>query len=258
MENNLEKYKQDLERLIKTGADMVQDLSNKAINKKNKKGEQKHGMIFRSKYEKWYSESHEVIRQILPNRLDDFKKLYKMEKRKKLDAETYTIKDFLIGIVSLKNSLGEKYFDDIGSAFMKFQNQVDILKSAQARFDSIIFDIQQIVRADLFDSELDAAKELLQNGFLRAAGAVAGVVLEKHLEQICKNHNVVVNKKNPSISDYNDLLKNQNVIEIPTWRFIQHLGDLRNLCDHNKKREPTKEEVNDLLEGTDKITKTVF
>jgi len=47
-------------------------------------------------------------------------------------------------------------------------------------------------------------------------------------------------------------------IETPTWRFIQHLSDLRNLCDHNKDREPTKDEVNELIVGVTKITKTLF
>lgn len=39
---------------------------------------------------------------------------------------------------------------------------------------------------------------------------------------------------------------------------IQHLGDIRNLCDHNKDREPTKEEVEELINGIDQIIKTNF
>ena len=57
---------------------------------------------------------------------------------------------------------------------------------------------------------------------------------------------------------YNDALKEDQVIDIPTWRFIQHLADLRNLCDHKKKREPNTEEIEDLLNGVDKVSKTVF
>ena len=44
-----------------------------------------------------------------------------------------------------------------------------------------MFDIRQLVQADLFDSELDAADELGKKKFTRAAGALAGVVLERHL-----------------------------------------------------------------------------
>ncbi|CAH2399819.1 hypothetical protein MES4922_220074 [Mesorhizobium ventifaucium] len=42
------------------------------------------------------------------------------------------------------------------------------------------------------------------------------------------------------------------------WRFVQHLGDLRNKCDHKKQAEPTKEEVLVLIEGVRKITKTLI
>jgi hypothetical protein len=42
------------------------------------------------------------------------------------------------------------------------------------------------------------------------------------------------------------------------WRFIQHLADITNLCDHNKEREPTEEEVQELIEGVSKVVKTTF
>lgn len=49
-----------------------------------------------------------------------------------------------------------------------------------------------------------------------------------------------------------------NVIEVSIWRSIQRLGDIRNLCGHNKDREPLKDEVEELIYGTDKLTKTVY
>ena len=140
-----------------------------------------------------------------------------------------------------------------------FVNQQKILKSVKARFDSTLFDIKQFVQADLFDSELETARELANHGFLRAAGSIAGVVLEKHLGQVVDNHNIKTRKKDPTISDFNDLLKNGGVLDVPPWRQIQRLGDIRNLCTHNKKREPTREEVEELIEGCRKIhMKTLF
>ncbi|AQU05233.1 hypothetical protein B1778_00360 [Dehalococcoides mccartyi] len=124
----------------------------------------------------------------------------------------------------------------------------------QDYFNSL-FDIKQIVQADLFDSELDVARELLKNGFIRAAGAVAGVVLESHLKQVCENHQLSI--KETSISHYNEALKNKLFIEVPDWRFIQGLGDLRNLCGHKKDREPKKDEVAELIDGVDKIIKKI-
>ncbi len=125
------------------------------------------------------------------------------------------------------------------------------------RFNSSLFDIKDIIKADIFDSELDAAKELTKQGFYRAGGIIAGVVIEKHLGHVCKIHNITSKKTHPSISDYNQLLKEGEVIDVPSWRFIQHLGDIRNLCGHGKDREPTKEDVLGLIDGVDKIIKTI-
>lgn len=144
------------------------------------------------------------------------------------------------------------------AAIPRFNQQLAIVKAVRNRFESSLFDIRQIVQADLFDSELEAAKALVKHGFFRAGGAIAGVVVEKHLAEVCKNHGIGISKKNPVIADFNDALKNANVIDLPQWRSNQYLGDLRNLCDHNKEKEPSEDEVTDLINGVMKLTKTLF
>ena len=69
---------------------------------------------------------------------------------------------------------------------------------------------------------------------------------------------MTLRKQHPTISELNDALKDAGVLETPTWRSIQRLGDLRNLCDHNKNREPTEEEVTELIDGAEKFTKTLY
>ena len=263
METNLSRYKKDLEYLLNLGRRMLIDLElhgRELEGQKNKKPKDKPGSVFFAEYQKWYSESHEVIRQLLPDRLDEFEKLYKGEgKRKQINSMTYTIQDWLTGVRASINRLsGEKYYNDLAITAMKFQIQYEILNSAKLRFESSLFEIKQLLQADLLDSELEASRELIKNGFLRGAGTIAGVVLEKHLEQVCLSHNVQIPKKFPSISDLNDLLKGAGTIDIPMWRFIQRLSDLRNLCGHNKKREPSKDELTELVDGVEKIIKTVF
>jgi hypothetical protein len=116
----------------------------------------------------------------------------------------------------------------------------------------------EIVQADLFDNELEAAQELNRKGFGRGAGAVAGVVLERHLSRIVAKHDLKPRKGAPTINDLNQLLKDSDVIDTATWRFVQHLGDLRNLCDHDKGRDPTKDQIGDLIAGVSKIVKTIL
>jgi hypothetical protein len=134
----------------------------------------------------------------------------------------------------------------------RMEQQLHILKSAQQRFKSSLFEIRQLVAADLFDSEISTARELAKNKFLRAAGAVAGVVLEKHLAQVCENHAIKVSKKNPTVGDLNDLLKSSGIIDTPRWQANQYLADIRNISDHNKAKEPTEEQISDLEHFFDK------
>ena len=265
MSSNLEKYKKDLEKLITLGKDMGQDLflRNKQettkLSKEEKANKSRFDNYFEEYYQKWFTESIYVVRQLISERLTEFELLYKGDgKRKTLTSHNYNIQDWLVGRRASADVYGKKYYDDFAIVVMNFVTQLNILESAMSRFESVLFNIKQIVQADLFDSELDEANELHKNGYLRAAGAIAGVILEKHLLEVCYNHSIKLYKKDPSISDYNDVLKNNNVYDIPTWRNIQRLADIRNLCNHKKQREPSEEEINDLINGVEKITKTLF
>lgn len=59
--------------------------------------------------------------------------------------------------------------------------QISILQSARKLVDSVIYSLDFAIQSDIFDSELETARELIKSNFLRAAGAMCGVVLEKHL-----------------------------------------------------------------------------
>lgn len=196
--------------------------------------------------------------QLLPDRLADFVSYYERPKsRKEILYESYRIEDYLDGLTVTRGWEKQKVVGP-GAALTKFQQQLAILKSLEGRFESTLFDIRQLVQADLFDSELDAAGELANHKFFRAAGAMAGVVLEKHLGQVCDNHGIKLTKKNPTIADLNDALKNAGVTDTAGWRHIQQLGDLRNKCDHSKSTEPTPDNIKDLIEGVKKVSKTLF
>lgn len=269
MISNLDRFKSDLRSLIDRGASLCNALSyeqNRSAFQevaKEQFGDKTAEYLeklpnFKESYQGWYSEAKALIRQLLPDRLDDFSRLYEKPKsRKEITYENYTIEDALQGLTVTRGFNKEKVVgpDAAGS---RLRQQLAIVEGAQRRFESSLFDIRQLVQADLFDSEVEAAHHLLKNKFTRAAGALGGVVLEKHLGEVCTNHKVPLGKKQPTISDLNEALKSAGVIDTVQWRFLQHLGDIRNLCDHNKRTEPTPEQVHDLLEGVSKVTKTII
>ncbi len=207
-------------------------------------------------YEDWYSRSLNVIRQIIPERLDDFVVVYRNEKRKEITYLTYTISDYLFGVTIQKNS--RDMFNPKSAYAMSLLRQMSILKAAYNAAPSVLRDITTVLRSELLDSDLDAARELLRAQHLRSAGVICGVVIEAHLKAVLQRRAIKISKKDPSIGDLNELAKKEGVYDVPMWRLIQRLADIRNLCGHSKDREPTKEEVEDLINGTDKVIKEVF
>jgi len=271
MTSNIDRYKKDYEKLLKQGSLIVESISRYAYGDeydaailKVFKGDKKKANeyldsvpIFKDAYQSWYSECISLIKQLLPDRLADFIRLYEKPKgRKDIGFENYRIEDALQGLRITR--FGSEVIADAKSAIPHVKQQLAIVSALKDRFESSLFDIRQLVHADLLDSELDAARELLKHKFLRAAGAVAGVVLERHLLDVCTARGINITKKNPTIADLNEKLKDAAVISTPDWRFNQHLADIRNLCDHNKQKEPSIEQVTDLIDGVAKVSKTIF
>ena len=231
--------------------------SKKAVKEEHPQEEEKE-FYLSTEYQAWYTKALPVVKQILPDRFQEFVEQYRLDKRKDVDWLTYTISDYLLGLRITRGFQKESVFDTFSSFYSKFEKQLAILSSCQDRLDSVLSDIQGILQSEMFDDELNAAEDLLKKGHLRASGALCGVTLERHFSTVAKNHSLNVTKANPTIADFNDLFKKENVYDVPTWRFIQRLGDLRNIAAHFKERDPIKDEIDELIRGVQKILKTVF
>ena len=213
------------------------------------------GIFVMRDYQSWYSRALATVRQLLPDRLQEFEELYRAEKRKEINAASYSISDYLIGLSVTKSG---KELNTKAIFEVKTLQQIAILRSAETRLDSILSDISSVLRAELFDDEISRCRELLRAKHCRAAGVMAGVILETHLLGVCSNHSLKLKKQNPTLSEYNQILKDANILDIPNWRWIQRLTDIRNLCAHAKEREPTEDEIKELIDGAEKVIKTVF
>ena len=262
------KFEADLKRLVDQGHDLGHALQykfskrglRKSLAKNNTKGEIAKIISelpsFSLEYQRWYSEALALIRHVLPDRLQDFKSYYEYPRaRKEITFKNYMIKDCLQELTLRRGSANTL---NGRAAIAEFTQQLAIVEAARNVLNSTLLDLRQILQADLFDSELDSARELARAGHLRAAGVICGVVIEKHLGQVCSDHSVSVGRKKSTINNLAEVLKINNIIDVPVWRRLQHLADVRNLCSHNKKREPAIGEVEDLLNGTGYVIKLVF
>ena len=164
MKSNIEMMKEEVAELKTRGhhlylamVDDVQGLPEDFLKKLEEDGVKLPN--FNRSYDAWYSESLVVIKQLLPDRVDDFIKQYKQEKRKEIDFLTYSISDYLLGVRTTRGYQKEVVADK-SAAVGKMEMQTSILAAVSKRFESKLFDIQEVLQADLFDSELSAAREL--------------------------------------------------------------------------------------------------
>ena len=224
----------------------------KEVEKKQEDKEHK-GFVVEIDYQAWYSVACRLIQQVLPDRYDEFVQLYQLDKRKNIDFVTYTIKDYLLGLQVTRGIYKEEVVNPLAAFTSKYQQQLFILHSALDCLKSRLTDIEGVLQSGLFDGELSSAEELLKKKHLRAAGVLAGVTLEAHLKTVFTSHQLKIRKKAPTISDYNDALKQEGILDVPMWRHIQRLGDIRNICAHSKERDPRSDEVDDIIVGTKKV-----
>lgn len=213
---------------------------------------------FGTKYQNWYSRAYKIVEALAPERLPEFVSYYLIDpKRKTTDAGNYVLQDYIKGIGARTDIYDQPLWDINNLAAIRVLNQLQILSSLSSRIESVLQDVTGHLFAELQDAELAAATRLKKIS-KRAAGALAGVVLERHLQRAADNHKISIGKKYPTISELNDPLKNNGIYDTHIWRKIQLLADIRNLCSHQKSVEPTDEQVDELISGVNSIIKTVF
>jgi hypothetical protein len=108
---------------------------------------------------------------------------------------------------------------------------------------------RSLVQAELFDSELEQARELLEAGYKSPAAIVAGVVLETSLKELCDRANLAHAKLDRMNADlakagtYNALLQKR----------ITALAGVRNSAAHGKPEEFSDQDVHDMIRDVERF-----
>ena len=234
----------------------ISDLYDEGVNLIKRFQDKDKKQNFRYEYQSWYTKSLRVVEVLAPDRYPEFKSYYEIDpKRKSLGYGTYVIQDYLKGVAPGSYQLPN--FDTRAQTVQNSVNQLTILHSLLGRIDSVLANIDTELLSEIQDAELETARQLSKIS-LRAAGSLVGVVIENHLQKLANNHGIRSRKKHPTISDLNDPLKNEGVFDTPTWRKVTYLADIRNICSHKKDIEPTKEQINELIEGANWLVKNTF
>lgn len=109
--------------------------------------------------------------------------------------------------------------------------------------------VRKLVQAEVFENELEQARELLSAGYHPAAAVVAGVVLETTLRQLCTAQGISLGKLDKMNADlakaghYNSLVQKR----------VTSLAAIRNSAAHGDHAAFTKGDVDSMVDDIERL-----
>jgi hypothetical protein len=195
-------------------------------------------------YHEWYSGVLALVEGNMPSRTNEVIALHEGIRG---------VKDAPIPMIRLLQSDNMTFEMQVMLA-SRISHMQSVVASIPAYMNARLYDVELAVAQTYVRDELSEAEMLLKSRFVRAAGGMAGVLLERHLKLLCDRHHPPIKyTKSAGISKINDLLKDCGVYDVAQWRKVQWMGDIRNGCDHARTTEPRKEDVRDLISEVGKF-----
>lgn len=110
--------------------------------------------------------------------------------------------------------------------------------------------LRKLIAADIARTEIEQAEKLLDNGFDRAAGSIAGVALELHLRTLCDVNGISYSPRD-TIDPLATALYKAGKLDVTELKRIQYLASIRNKCSHPNLALAT--EIKSLIEDVKKL-----
>ncbi|WP_434687018.1 HEPN domain-containing protein [Pseudanabaena minima] len=133
-----------------------------------------------------------------------------------------------------------------------------ILKAAKDDYENgYLFDVKQLIEAELFDDFLEQAIYLYDSGYHQPAAVIAGCVLEDGLRKLCLTNGIPIPDK-PKLDQMNAELAKSGTYNKLTQKRITALADLRNRAAHGHWDQFTKDDVDEMIRSVRKFMEEHF
>jgi hypothetical protein len=135
----------------------------------------------------------------------------------------------------------------------RFQRMRAVLAAASDDYKGgFLIAIKNLIQAEVFDSELEQAEELLDNGYKLAAAVIAGVVLETTLRDLCSREGIPHGKLDKMNAD----LTKAGLYNKLQQKRITALADIRNSAAHGKPEEFSEQDVTNMIRDIETFVAT--
>lgn len=136
--------------------------------------------------------------------------------------------------------------------------QKNLLLSIPPKLETERLKVRKGISDGIITEELYQAKDLWDDGNIRAAGVVAGVALERHLLTLCEvTERDVDYEYSDGIRSLAETLYQAGEITNTKKNQLGYLADVRNDCAHVNEEEPDKREVERLIKQAEDIVRGV-
>ncbi len=108
---------------------------------------------------------------------------------------------------------------------------------------------RSLIQAEIFESELEQAQELLNSGYLLASAVITGVILESSLRELCSQENINIGKMDKMNSDLAKIGKYNKLQQ----KRITALADIRNSAAHGNVGNFNKHDVQDMIKDVERF-----
>lgn len=201
-------------------------------------------------YQSWYSRSLPLMKQLGPDRYAEFQRFYSRHGKSTVHwSRDAVIHDYLLGVQGGLEDSRE-------AAARCFRSQLAILKSVADRLAWVQMDTEEQAERGLQLAFLEAARGLIEVNE-RAAGVLAGSVLESYLKKLAIKHRLKFRKHVPLLREYIEALHTGKIFDIPVHAQAVWLAEIA-ARSRNAGEEPTKHQVRDLVDGTRWLVANVF
>lgn len=158
--------------------------------------------------------------------------------------------------VYLNNLVGQEHeytkrfvYKNLPSIYDQIYIGIEVLQALQEDVaDNCLFDIKNLVSAEVFADFLGMAEHLIETGYKDPAASLIGAVLEDGLRRIASNHDIKV-KSRDDLGSLNQRCADKGVYTRLEQQRVQFWNTLRNDADHGHFGSYTEQDVKEMLPG---------
>jgi len=200
------------------------------------------------RYQVWYTQTLRLVERVLPERRREFEGYYRSDQESRDQSATIST---ILGSLSGSRATGEKR-EALAGLFDPGLEQATFLHLLGMQLAILASAVPTLLPEERRpDRELQAARLLLSKAHRRAAGAVAGLVLESHLSRVAQRHGLALPRSgSSSLRRLSRSLREAGVCGSARSRRIERLAELSDACVRGKRKISPKL-VSELLSGVE-------